>query len=376
MMVSSQNLFEQYLHLERIPRQHPENLKAWNAADELLVDYVKQEIPTDLTLALFNDDFGALSCALGEYKQFWYSDSWLAHQALSSNRDANHLPSVVAQHTIQLTQTADVWLVKIPKTLAHLEHQLALISQHASPGQPIVLVAMVKFLSKGVFALIEQYLGPLTTSLAKKKARLIFSSAQKPSSVSPYPKCWSAAPYPWRLEDHANVFCLGKLDIGSRFLIEHLPDGEFSDIIDLGCGNGLLSLAAMSKWPDAHLIACDESLMAVESAQTNLLTNYPDAAKQIHVVADNGLEKQPNQCADFILCNPPFHQQQTIATHIARQMFFDAKRCLKPDGELCIVANRHLPYLTLLKNIFGRVKVLASNRKFVILIAKKHHSRG
>ncbi|CAG8998149.1 MAG: Ribosomal RNA large subunit methyltransferase G [Candidatus Celerinatantimonas neptuna] len=376
MTVSSQNPFEQHLHLERIPRQHPENLKAWNAADELLVDYVEQKIPTVLTLALFNDDFGALSCALGEYQQHWYSDSWLAHQALSSNREANHLSPVVAQNTMRLAQSADVWLVKVPKTLAHLEHQLALISQYASPDQPIILAGMVKFLSRGVFALIEQYFGPLTTSLAKKKARLIFTRAQKPSSVSPYPKRWSAAPYPWQLEDHANVFCLGKLDIGSRFLIENLPDGNYSNIIDLGCGNGLLSLAALSKWPDAHLLACDESFMAVESTRTNLLTNSPDVAKQINVMADNGLGKQPDQCADLILCNPPFHQQQTIATHIARHMFFDAKRCLRAEGELCIVANRHLPYLPLLKKIFGQVKILASNRKFVILIAKKYHSRG
>ncbi|MFM2486349.1 methyltransferase [Celerinatantimonas yamalensis] len=363
--------FDTHLRIERFPRPQSTDLQAWNSADRLLIEHVKQQIDSDQTLAIFNDDFGALSCALANYSQYWYSDSWLAHQALAHNRSANQLTVLRTRSTMEHPAPADAWLIKVPKNLAHLAHQLALISQVAKPNQPIILVSMVKFLSKGVFKLVEQYLGPLTTSLAQQKARLIFSHLQKPATPCEYPLRWHAAPYPWQLDDHANVFCLGKLDIGTRFLLNNLPKGHFSNIIDLGCGNGLLSLAARKHWPDAQIISCDESLMAVESATINMRYNYPDAEPRYQARADHCLSQQSDNWADLILCNPPFHQQQTISTAIAQQMFTDAYRALNKEGQLCIVANRHLPYPHLLKKQFGGIKVLASNPKFVILVAIK-----
>jgi 16S rRNA (guanine1207-N2)-methyltransferase/23S rRNA (guanine1835-N2)-methyltransferase len=70
---------------------------------------------------------------------------------------------------------------------------------------------------------------------------------------------------------------------------------------------------------------------------------------------------------DVVLCNPPFHQQNTVTDHIALQMFSDAKRHLSRGGELRIIGNRHLDYPLKLKGLFGGYKVIASNAKFSIL---------
>ncbi len=72
-----------------------------------------------------------------------------------------------------------------------------------------------------------------------------------------------------------------------------------------------------------------------------------------------------------MLCNPPFHQQNAVTDHIAWQMFNDAKKVLRPGGELRIVGNRHLDYHEKLKRLFGGSKLLGSNKKFVVLSAKK-----
>ena len=72
---------------------------------------------------------------------------------------------------------------------------------------------------------------------------------------------------------------------------------------------------------------------------------------------------------DRVLCNPPFHQQQVVSDHIARQMFRDARRVLREGGELWVVGNRHLGYHKTLKRLFGNATLVASNRKFVILRA-------
>ncbi len=52
-------------------------------------------------------------------------------------------------------------------------------------------------------------------------------------------------------------------------------------------------------------------------------------------------------------------------------MFHHARRCLKINGELYIVANRHLDYFHKLKKIFGNCATIATNNKFVILKAVK-----
>jgi 16S rRNA (guanine1207-N2)-methyltransferase len=44
---------------------------------------------------------------------------------------------------------------------------------------------------------------------------------------------------------------------------------------------------------------------------------------------------------DLILCNPPFHQQNTIGSHIAMRMFKQARQVvLRSGGELWVIGNR------------------------------------
>lgn len=52
-------------------------------------------------------------------------------------------------------------------------------------------------------------------------------------------------------------------------------------------------------------------------------------------------------------------------------MFKDAHKVLRIHGELIVVGNRHLDHHTKLGKLFGACKVLASNQKFVVLLATK-----
>ena len=72
---------------------------------------------------------------------------------------------------------------------------------------------------------------------------------------------------------------------------------------------------------------------------------------------------------DLILCNPPFHQSNTVGDQIAWQMFKQSNKALKQGGKLWIVGNRHLSYHVKLKRLFGNCRTIASNKKFVILEA-------
>ena len=147
-------------------------------------------------------------------------------------------------------------------------------------------------------------------------------------------------------------------------------DPAYARIVDLGCGNGVVGMVAAAVNPDASILFCDESYMAVASARTNFELAYPTRpAAEFRVI--DCLWGIDDISRDLVLVNPPFHQQHSVGDGIAWQMFKDARRVLKPGGELRIVGNRHLGYHAKMKKLFGNCETVDSDNKFVILKAIK-----
>jgi 16S rRNA (guanine1207-N2)-methyltransferase len=180
---------------------------------------------------------------------------------------------------------------------------------------------------------------------------------------------------------HAAVFCRDRLDIGTRFFLRHLPRiSAGADIVDLGCGNGIVGLMAKRLNPLARLLFCDESFMALASAETNWRLHDGDSAARF--VADDCLAGQAADSADLVLVNPPFHQQQAITTAVARRMFRDVRRVLRPGGELRVIGNRHLEQhlfrgdIYLLQQLINRfVRLCATDKYQGIVRLINHHSQ-
>lgn len=380
----------QSLTLRRYPAKHQhKSLQAWDSADELLVNHLVANPLSDNTpsLAVMNDEFGALACGLATSLTLpqitAYSDSWISQKGSRMNWDHNDLTGELQLHSsIDNLEPCDAVVLKVPRSLALLEWQLNQIREQLPKGCQIIAGAKVTALTPSVFKLFERYLGPVTTSLAKKKSRLLFCQNTQPGvSAAQFPSRFSTSVaetgHPFEMVNHANVFARQKLDIGARVMLHNLPDlAPESDIhmIDLGCGNGVLGLAMLARYPDIRVTFVDESHMAIASARDSVERNLPDALPRCHFLLSNCLEDYNEQdfgSPSLILCNPPFHQQNTVTEHIARQMFSDAYKILARDGELRVVANRHLPYGQTLKQHFGGFAVLASERKFVILSATR-----
>lgn len=373
------------LMLNRYPKQHQHvSLQAWDSADEYLIQHVAQlSLPESAHIVILNDDFGALTCALSKYAITWQSDSWIAQKACIENLKENQTDDSNIQfiHSlISLTDLKapkpDLIIIKLPRAHALLEYQLAQI-QPLSSDIPVVAVGKVKAVQSSVLKLFEKYLGETKTSLAVKKARLIFSSVNdqsknKASTTKAYsPTVWHTEQPKLTIHNHANVFSRGQLDIGARLLLQNLPIATDKTVIDLGCGNGVLGLYALQESNVSKMIFTDESSMALNSAQLNVQENLPEKMDQCEFILSNCLEEIPHQRADLVLCNPPFHQQNTVTDHVAWQMFQEAKRALHIGGELRVVANRHLKHHEKLKRLFGGYRVVASNKKFSILSAIK-----
>ncbi|NQY86955.1 MAG: methyltransferase [Colwellia sp.] len=397
---------DKQLKLSRFPlAQVNRSLQAWDASDEYLLNYIKEKklVGDNAKVLIFNDAFGALTTSFcspvtadlpnnlpsnflsNKADVFCINDSYVSSQGIAHNISQNQLNATnITQLNCldSLPTDIDIILFKIPKSKSLLIAQLIQIKksieQQALDKNTVFIAGdRAKDIHRSTLTLFEKYLGTTTTSLAVKKARLVFCQFdQKQTHNSPFPTVWTLANKTlncdFSMSNHANVYAREKLDIGARYFIENLPKVKpNSQVIDLGCGNGVIGLTILANQPTASIQFVDESHMAITSAQLNIETNLPALATQCQFHLNDCLTNIESNSVDLILCNPPFHQQTATTDHIAWQMFKDSYRVLKKGGELRIIGNRQLAYHIKLKRIFGNEKLIASNEKFVTQSAIK-----
>ncbi|HEV2638677.1 MAG TPA: methyltransferase [Actinocrinis sp.] len=429
------------------PKEAREPLRAWDAADEYLLRHVTGTVPAgggpdparaanagpvDLsgTVVVLGDRWGALVTALAEYGPVQVTDSYLTQLATRANLARNGVPGDavrLASTTDEPPERIDVLLVRIPKSLALLEDQLTRLARHIHPGTVVAGAGMVTEIHTSTLNLFERIIGPTRTSLAVRKGRLIFS-VPDPDRIAPatqWPRTFSlpadvGLAAGRTVVNHGGVFAGERLDVGARFFLRHLPwepgtalapGRRPTRIADLGCGNGVLGLAASLAHPDAEVVFVDESYQALASARSTMLVNGllagdpgagsggaggaaeggpgpgapgagaisstlgPDFGRggigRARFLLQDGLSGVPADSFDLVLNNPPFHTHQTTTDMTAWRMFNDSKAALRPGGELWAVGNRHLGYHVKLRRVFGNSELVASDAKFVVLRAVK-----
>lgn len=372
--------------LARFPEDPRDTLRAWDAADEYLLRHlhgIDGAAPVDLsgTVAVVGDRWGALATSLASHcgsPLTQITDSYLGRQATLGNLARNGVePGSVRLRTVreEPPERVDVLLVRVPKSLALLEDQLHRLAPSVHAGTVVVGTGMVTEIHTSTLKLFERVIGPTRTSLAAKKARLIFCTPD-PGLVrppSPWPLRYALGPDTGVLAgrtvtNHAGIFCAERLDIGTRFFLRHLPRHHgFAHVVDLGCGNGVVGTAAALADPGVRVTFVDESYSAVASARATFEENVPSGDAEF--VVGDALSALPDASADLVLNNPPFHSHRATTDTVARRMFADARRVLRPGGELWVVGNRHLGYHVRLRRLFGNCEVVASDPKFVVLKA-------
>lgn len=355
--------------LKRYPQRKNELLQAWDSADELILQHLNEvELLLGLRekrILILNDHFGALSCSLQDFNITTYTDSFVSSRAIELN-SGGHIKTL--SQLGDLTGIYDYVLIQIPKNMSFFEDMLCHLSGHLNANSKIICGYMVKYQTKASFDLLSRIIGETSTSLAQKKARLIFAKFQRAEIASPYPLQVPIESFEFPFIHHSNLFSREKLDIGTRFLLEHLPQGNYQTLLDLGCANGVIGIAAKRLNPSAKIIFSDESRMAIQSAEANYARYFRDQA-EFHWI--HSYEDQAPASLDLVICNPPFHQGNAMGDFIAWQMFKDSHHALSKGGVLRVIGNSHLLYPSTLKKLFGNSEIVAKNQKFTIVDAIK-----
>ncbi len=156
------------------------------------------------------------------------------------------------------------------------------------------------------------------------------------------------------------VFSADGVDKASQFLADNLPSNLSGKVVDLGAGWGFLSRTILERQGVTDVWLVEDDLLATYTATRNI------ADPRAHINWADALTWQPPEKVDHVVTNPPFHIGRKADPKLGQAFIVAAARMLKPQGQLWLVANRHLPYEKTLQDAFRTVELHADNPSFKI----------
>jgi len=137
--------------------------------------------------------------------------------------------------------------------------------------------------------------------------------------------------HPFVFRTDAGVFSKARVDRGTELLLEALDLGPCELILDLGCGYGILGIAA-ARWSEGgQVILTDVNERAVCLSRANLAAN---GIRNAEVRLGPLYEPVEGLSFDHIVSNPPIRAGRSTVDRIVAE----APAHLLPGGSLWLVA--------------------------------------
>jgi 16S rRNA (guanine1207-N2)-methyltransferase len=176
-----------------------------------------------------------------------------------------------------------------------------------------------------------------------------------------------------RFLSRPGLFAWDRIDTASALLAEHLPASLRGRVADLGAGYGYLSTEVVARCLAVTAIDLYEAEgRAIAPARTNLERAVRDSGRDVAIAVSwhDVTDGLPHRY-DAIVSNPPFHQGRADLPELGQAFIARAADALLPHGEFWMVANRHLPYESMLAARFGKVDTVAMRDGFKVIAARE-----
>jgi 16S rRNA (guanine1207-N2)-methyltransferase len=367
--------------LRRWPDLEAPNLFAVDASDRLILDEA-QTLVGDLQageLVVMGDNYGALTlgaAALAGCRGIRvFQDSLVSELALASN--AGELADSYESHTLNgaLLSGARLVLMQLPRSLAELDEWAQAIALHAAPDVTVIAGGRIKHMTLAMNEVLARSFHEVNAGRARQKSRTLTALGIRHEDAEQRYPATSILREPelpideLTVSAHGGAFAGAALDIGTRFLLTFLPEmkTDAASAIDLGSGTGVLATSLALARPGLNVIAIDQSIAAVASTRETADANGVGA--RVEAAREDALTERSSASADLIVCNPPFHTGATVHAGVALRMLADARRVLKPGGELWVVFNTHLGYRDYLSRTVGPTRQAGRNSKFTVTVS-------
>lgn len=209
---------------------------------------------------------------------------------------------------------------------------------------------------------------PLSAPISKAHGKLFWCDVADPSAFED----WRAGPAItsggfWTAP---GVFSADGIDPASALLASHLPERLGARVADLGAGWGFLSAHVLTREDvkTVHLVEAEH--MALECARRNV----GDARAEFHWA--DATEWAAPERLDCVVTNPPFHVSRAADPALGQAFVSAAAKLLSPQGQLWMVANRHLPYEQVLQARFANVFEVGGDTRFKLFHALRPKRAG
>ncbi len=320
------------------------NILVIGAPDGRIAEEIKKQLP-QAVVTMFNFEFN-------EYQRL------LSESGISKHVDfgAWYIPKKIH----------DAVILYLPKSEALIEMVFNMITTCITSNANVYVVGQKNEGIKSQKETIEKYIGPIGYSDSARHSTIYQASfAQSKTERDTLSKWFGTYEFELKGQTYAaaslpGVFSHGKLDDGTKLLLENLSIQTDSQVLDWGCGSGVIGLVIQKLQPTAQVDMVDSNALALEASRKTMeMHELP-----FENIWATDVFSEVKGSYDLIISNPPFHSGVGTDYSMVEKFIAEAKTHLNKKGKLLVVANSFLRYKPLIEESFGNCEVLAENKAY------------
>ena len=169
------------------------------------------------------------------------------------------------------------------------------------------------------------------------------------------------------LEAHDGLFSPRHIDRGTLAMLSVVPPEPGMRVMDLGCGYGVVGIAAARRCGAENVWMSDADPSAAAAARRNAARN---GVPGVHIACGDGFDAVDAAGFDLILVNPPYQSDFAVAKRFIEKGF----NRLKLGGKMAVVVKRGTWYRNKMRAVFGGVRDFEVDGYHVLVSERRSES--